>query len=138
MLTDSSRTKFMTGYVNEGPQARSQYAYGWAVMKTSRGTRLVTHSGSNGVYVAELLRFVDDKVTIFVASTVSELTATQAVAVVSKIECRAFERTITLDRGSTGEARNLDLGARRFAPTELVPTANGEFRTFDAGVYLPS
>ena len=85
VLTDSSRRKFMTGYVNEGPDGQSQYAYGWAVMKTSRGTRLVTHNGGNGVYVAEFLRFVDDGVTIFVTSTVSELTATQAVRVISRI-----------------------------------------------------
>jgi CubicO group peptidase (beta-lactamase class C family) len=85
MLTDSSRRKFMTGYVNEGPQGRSQYAYGWAVMNTSRGTRLVTHNGGNGIYVAELLRFVDDKVTIFVTSTVSGMTASSAVRVVSAI-----------------------------------------------------
>ena len=85
VLTDSSRTKFMTGYVNEGPNGLSKYAYGWAVMKTSRGTRLVTHNGGNGVYVAEFLRFIDDRVTIFVASTVSELTATTAVRVVSRI-----------------------------------------------------
>lgn len=85
VLTDSSRTKFMTGFVNEGPDGLSKYAYGWAVMKTSRGTRLVTHNGGNGVYVAEFLRFIDDRVTIFVASTVSELTATTAVRVVSRI-----------------------------------------------------
>jgi hypothetical protein len=85
VLSDSSRRKFMTGYVNEGPDGQSQYAYGWAVMKTSRGTRLVTHNGGNGVYVAEFLRFVDDSVTIFVTSTVSELTATQAVRVISRI-----------------------------------------------------
>jgi len=85
VLTDSSRTKFMTGYVNEGPDGLSKYAYGWAVMKTSRGTRLVTHNGGNGVYVAEFLRFLDDRVTIFVTSTVSELTATTAVRVVSRI-----------------------------------------------------
>lgn len=85
VLTDSSRRKFMTGYVNEGPDGQSQYAYGWAVMKTSRGTRLVTHNGGNGVYVAEFLRFVDDSVTIFVTSTVAELTATQAVRVIARI-----------------------------------------------------
>lgn len=85
VLTDSSRRKFMTGYVNEGPGGESQYAYGWAVMKTSRGTRLVTHNGGNGVYVAELLRFVDDRVTIFVASTASNLTATETVRVLSRI-----------------------------------------------------
>jgi len=85
VFTDSSRAKFMTGYVNEGQAGLSQYAYGWAVSRTSRGTRLVAHNGGNGVYVAELLRFVDDHVTIFVTSTVSELTATTAVRVVSRI-----------------------------------------------------
>jgi len=85
VLTDSSRRKFTTGYVNEGPDGQSQYAYGWAVMKTARGTRLITHNGGNGVYVAEFLRFVDDSVTIFVTSTVSELTATQAVRVIARI-----------------------------------------------------
>jgi len=85
VFTDSSRRKFMTGYVNEGPEGRSQYAYGWAVMKTSRGTRLVTHNGGNGVFVAELLRFVDDRVTIFMTSTVSQNTASSAVRVVAAI-----------------------------------------------------
>ncbi|MBW7932114.1 MAG: beta-lactamase family protein [Gemmatimonadaceae bacterium] len=85
VLTDSSRRKFMTGYVYEGPDSASQYAYGWAVMKTPRGTRLVTHNGGNGVYVAEFLRFVDDSVTIFLTSTVSELTATQALRVLQRI-----------------------------------------------------
>ena len=68
VLTDSSRKKYITPYVNEGPAGLSQYAYGWAVMKTSRGTRLITHNGGNGVYVAEFLRFVDEGVTIFLTS----------------------------------------------------------------------
>jgi len=85
MLTDSSRRKFMTGYVNEGPAGRSQYAYGWSIMQSQRGTRVVAHNGGNGVYVAELLRFVDDRVTIFVTSTVSEMTATSTVQTLSKI-----------------------------------------------------
>lgn len=79
VFTDSTRRKFMTGYVNEGPAGLSQYAYGWAVSKTSRGTRLVEHNGGNGVYVADFLRFVDDSATLFVTSTVSELTASPAV-----------------------------------------------------------
>jgi CubicO group peptidase (beta-lactamase class C family) len=85
MLTDSSRRKFMTGYVNEGPAGLSQYAYGWSIMKSQRGTRVIAHNGGNGVYVAELLRFVDDHVTLFVTSTVSEMTATSTLPVLSRI-----------------------------------------------------
>ena len=85
VLADSSRRKFMTGYVNEGPDGRSQYAYGWAVMRSSRGTRIVTHNGGNGIFVAEWIRFLDDSVTIFVASTNAAMTASPAVRTVSRI-----------------------------------------------------
>jgi hypothetical protein len=40
----------------------------------------VTHNGGSGVFVAELLRFVDDGVTIFMTSTVSQMTASSAVS----------------------------------------------------------
>ena len=85
VLADSSRKKYTTGYVNEGPGGESQYAYGWAIMRTRRGTRLVTHNGGNRVYVAELLRFVDEGVTIFLTSTVSELTASPVVTTLERI-----------------------------------------------------
>ncbi|HEV8410770.1 MAG TPA: serine hydrolase domain-containing protein [Gemmatimonadaceae bacterium] len=85
VLADSSRKKYITPYVNEGPAGLSQYAYGWAVMKTSRGTRLITHNGGNGIYVAEFLRFVDEGVTIFLTSTVAEFTATPAVRALEHI-----------------------------------------------------
>lgn len=115
VLTDSSRRKFMTGYVNEGPEGRSQYAYGWAVMKTSRGTRLVTHNGGNGVYVAELLRFVDDRVTIFMTSTVSHMTASSAVRVVSAI---VFGQPYDLPPLASATAAT---GASRAAGTYVLP-----------------
>lgn len=85
VLTDSSRRKFMTGYVNEGPAGLSQYAYGWAVTTSSRGTRLVMHNGGNGVYVAEFNRFVDEGVTLFVTSTNSSLTATPMISTLEHI-----------------------------------------------------
>ena len=118
VLTDSSRVKFMTGYVNEGPEGRSQYAYGWAVMKTSRGTRLVTHNGGNGVYVAELLRFVNDRVTIFVASTVSELTGDHRRARHFAHRLRAAVRTAARARcrctfGDHCRSRHVSAGRRQ-------------------------
>ena len=42
----------------------SQYAYGWVVEKTSRGTRDIWHNGGNGVYQAEMHRYVDEGVLI--------------------------------------------------------------------------
>jgi CubicO group peptidase (beta-lactamase class C family) len=85
VLSDSSRRKYTTPWVPEGPAGLSYYGYGWAIMKSAHGTRLVTHNGGNGVYVAEFLRFVDDRVTIFLTSTVADLPASPVVRTLSRI-----------------------------------------------------
>ena len=85
VLSDSSRRKWTTGYVNEGPAGESKYAYGWAVHKSRRGTNVVEHNGGNGVYVAEFKRFVDEGVTIFVASSVAEFKASPVIEYVEAL-----------------------------------------------------
>jgi hypothetical protein len=69
----------MIGYVNEGPAGRSKYAYGWAVHPSARNTRVVEHNGGNGVFVAEWRRLVDEGITLFVASSVTGLSASPVV-----------------------------------------------------------
>jgi CubicO group peptidase (beta-lactamase class C family) len=78
VLTAASRESYFRPRVAEGPGAVSHYAFGWAVERTPHGT-LVQHNGGNGIYVAELLRFVDEGVMIFLTSTVAEMKATPAV-----------------------------------------------------------
>ena len=84
VLTAASRESYVRPRVAEGPGARSHYAFGWAVETTPHGT-LVQHNGGNGIYVAELLRFVDEGVMIFLASTVAELKATPVVPALTAI-----------------------------------------------------
>ncbi len=85
VLTASSRRKFMTGYVSEGEPGDSWYAYGWAVHPSSRGTRVVEHNGGNGIYVAEFRRLVDEGITIFVTSSVAELSASPVIDAVEQL-----------------------------------------------------
>jgi CubicO group peptidase (beta-lactamase class C family) len=84
VLTAASRESYFRPRVLEGPGARSHYAFGWAVEETPHGT-LVQHNGGNGIYVAELLRFVDESVMIFLASTVAEMKATPVVPALTRI-----------------------------------------------------
>lgn len=84
VLTAASRESYFRPRVREGPGAASHYAFGWAVEKTPHGT-LVQHNGGNGIYVAELLRYVDEGVMIFLASTVAEMKATPVVPALAKI-----------------------------------------------------
>ena len=76
VLDTAERKKLFTPWVPE-EGGMSYYAYGWAVMKTPRGTTLITHNGGNGIFVAELQRFVDESVYVFIASSVAEQTATK-------------------------------------------------------------
>ncbi len=128
VLTDSSRRKFMTGYVNEGPMGRSQYAYGWAVTKSARGTNLVMHNGGNGIYVAEFNRFVDEGVTLFVTSTNSQLPATPMIAALEHI---VFGEAYALPPARAAVARTaLEAAAGRYrvgggATLVLRATENG-------------
>lgn len=85
VLTDSSMKKYTTGYVNEGPAGLSRYAYGWAVQKTRRGTRVIDHNGGNGVFVAEWFRFVDEGISVFLTSTHADVKASPIVSVINKI-----------------------------------------------------
>lgn len=57
-------------YVAEDKEGTSHYGYGWAIFKSERGTKIVTHNGSNGIYFADFIRFVDEDVVVIVLSNV--------------------------------------------------------------------
>ncbi len=64
VLTAASREKLFTPHVPEDEQGTSHYGYGWAITPTERGTRLVWHNGGNGVFFADLRRYVDEDVVV--------------------------------------------------------------------------
>ncbi|HKB15591.1 MAG TPA: hypothetical protein VKF62_05965, partial [Planctomycetota bacterium] len=62
-------------HVAEDPEGSSHYGYGWVVVRTPAGKKVVTHSGGNGIFSADFHHFVDDDVAIFLASSVAEMPA---------------------------------------------------------------
>jgi CubicO group peptidase (beta-lactamase class C family) len=71
VLGSAEVTKMFTPYVEEGEGSGSHYGYGWAIFKTRRGTKLITHNGGNGVQFADVLFFVDEGVTVVMMSNAS-------------------------------------------------------------------
>lgn len=69
VLTKASTDAMFTEHVPEG--GGSFYGYGWALFKTQRGTRLITHNGGNGVQFADVLWYADEGVTIVLMSNAS-------------------------------------------------------------------
>ncbi len=65
VLPAASREKLYQPHTDEGEGSGTHYGYGWALFPTSRGPTLVTHNGGNGVFFADFLRFLDEKVVVF-------------------------------------------------------------------------
>lgn len=70
VLSSKSLKLLETQYVPENEDNSSFYGYGWAIFTSNRGTKIVTHNGSNGIYFANFIRYVDDDVVVIVLSNV--------------------------------------------------------------------
>ena len=64
VLSADTKETQETAYVAENANMTSHYAYGWAISNSERSTKIVTHNGSNGIYFADFIRFIDDEVVI--------------------------------------------------------------------------
>jgi len=64
VLTSKTNRIQEAPHVAENENRTSYYGYGWAISTSNRDTKIVTHNGSNGVYFADFIRFVDDDVVI--------------------------------------------------------------------------
>lgn len=68
ILDDAAKQTYYARHTTEGPDADTYYGYGWAIVPTPFDTWLITHNGGNGVFFADFLRFLDEDVTIFLAT----------------------------------------------------------------------
>lgn len=75
VLPAEAARKYQTGHVESVGGER--YAYGWGVQKTRRGTTVVTHNGGNGIFFADVRRYVDEDVVIIAMSNQPVVPATQ-------------------------------------------------------------
>ncbi len=64
VLSAGAKNKMQARHVREGAGADTFYGYGWAVGDAPWGGRLIAHNGGNGVFFADFLRFVDDKLVV--------------------------------------------------------------------------
>ncbi|WP_229730284.1 serine hydrolase [Mangrovimonas yunxiaonensis] len=64
ILTSKTRAVQETAHVAENDNMTSYYGYGWAISKSDRDTKIVAHNGSNGLYFADFVRFIDDDVVV--------------------------------------------------------------------------
>jgi len=68
VLSKKSLKMIETPHVAENAEESSHYGYGWAIFNSKRGTKIVTHNGSNGIYFANFIRFIEDDLVVIVLS----------------------------------------------------------------------
>ncbi|MCK0107868.1 serine hydrolase [Flavobacteriaceae bacterium S0825] len=68
VLSAKSRELLATPFVAENEEETSHYGYGWATFISKRDTKIVTHNGSNGIYFANFIRYIDDDAVVIVLS----------------------------------------------------------------------
>jgi CubicO group peptidase (beta-lactamase class C family) len=68
ILDAEAKQLYYGRHTPEGPGSETYYGYGWALFPTSFDTWLVTHNGGNDIFFADFLRFLDEEVTVFLAS----------------------------------------------------------------------
>jgi len=68
VLRETSKNKYFAKHIEEGEGAGTYYGYGWAIFPTPRGTDLVTHNGGNGIFFADMYRYLEEDVFLFFAT----------------------------------------------------------------------
>ena len=68
VLSKSMTEKLTAPYISEDEEASSHYAYGWAIMNSTRSTKIVSHNGSNGVYFFDFIWLPEEDVVVLFAT----------------------------------------------------------------------
>ena len=68
VLPEAQRKKLFTPWVTEGPASASRYGYGWGIETSPWGTKVIGHNGGNGIFSADLRRYVDDGIVVITAA----------------------------------------------------------------------
>jgi CubicO group peptidase (beta-lactamase class C family) len=87
VLSRPEREKLVTPYVREGHATPSRYAYGWSIVPGPTGGRVASHTGGNGVFDTDVLRYLDDDAVIVASSNRTDFSA---VTVAPHLENRLF------------------------------------------------
>jgi hypothetical protein len=156
VLSAEAKRKYQDGHVASTPGER--YGYGWGVQKTRRGTTLITHNGGNGIFFADVRRYVDEGVVIIAMGNQPVVPATQLAAreierlyfnedtvvmppvpiTVPRERREAVAGTYVEARGGTLTIRSTEAGLEAEAgdpllfSTESITPPGGRFATFES------
>lgn len=70
VLREETKILMETAHIPENDEKTSFYGYGWAIYNSSSDSKIVTHNGSNGIYFADFIRYVENDIVIIALSNI--------------------------------------------------------------------
>jgi CubicO group peptidase (beta-lactamase class C family) len=89
VLSASQLKMLTTPYVPESESLSSHYAYGWAIFKSNRETKIISHNGGNGVFFFDYIWIPEEDTTVLFATNASS----REVELAWQIEKMLFSET---------------------------------------------
>ncbi|MFI5218558.1 MAG: serine hydrolase [Bacteroidia bacterium] len=74
ILSKEAKDKLYHPKIRATENYNSIYGYGWDVFQTNRNTRRIWHNGSNRIFYADFMRYIDENVTLIMLSNKSHQT----------------------------------------------------------------
>ncbi|MGB5024688.1 MAG: serine hydrolase [Saprospiraceae bacterium] len=68
VLSKEAKEKLYHPSIRANENSKAIYAYGWDVSKTNRNTFRVWHNGTNNIFYADFMRFIEEKITLVLMS----------------------------------------------------------------------
>ncbi len=85
ILSKEAKEKLYHPKIRANENEKAYYAYGWDVSQTDRNTFRVWHNGTNNIFYADFMRFIDEKTTLIMMSNKSNRDLDQLNFEVAKI-----------------------------------------------------
>lgn len=71
ILSSAAKNKMYHPKIRTEENYTSIYGYGWDIFQTDRNTKRVWHNGSNNIFYADFMRYIDEDVTLIMLSNKS-------------------------------------------------------------------
>jgi CubicO group peptidase (beta-lactamase class C family) len=75
VLSEEAKAKYFAAHVQEGPRAKTYYGYGWVVGAARDKSKYLWHNGGNGIFFADMSRYLGDDMVLIMASNRRERSA---------------------------------------------------------------
>ncbi|GAA4274863.1 serine hydrolase domain-containing protein [Aquimarina gracilis] len=101
ILDSKAKAKYFTKHIEEGEGANSYYGYGWAIFPTPRNTELIAHNGGNGIFFADMWRYLEEDITIIIMTNAVNRKVERIASNVAGILLKpGFDPNVTKDLGN--------------------------------------